>query len=301
MAITYGFFNSLNGDRVYNADQMSTYFKGLIGQGVFEDVGGALQVLANSGMTVQVQTGRAIVGPNLKWLENDAPYNVSINASHVTLNRYTAVVVQCDVTNRTVSIGTVDGTPATTPTKPAMTNTTTIQQICLAYVYVKAGATAITQANITDTRPNSAVCGWITGLINQVDTSTLFAQWQTAYEEFYAQMEAWEIQQKNAFDAWFQTLTDELQIGAYVKAFSKTATITSTTPLGQSLPLDMANYTYDDTDVFLVYINGLMAESGTDYSINSNLTPPYITFHMTNPVSETVDIKVIKSILGVSS
>ena len=111
MAITYGFFNSLNGDRVYNADQMSMYFKGLIGQGVFEDVGGALQVLANSGMTVQVQTGRAIVGPNLKWLENDAPYDVSINASHVTLNRYTAVVVQCDVTNRTISIITVDGTP----------------------------------------------------------------------------------------------------------------------------------------------------------------------------------------------
>ena len=301
MAITYGFFNSLNGDRVYNADQMSTYFKGLIGQGVFEDVGGALQVLANSGMTVQVQTGRAIVGPNLKWLENDAPYNVSINASHVTLNRYTAVVVQCDVTNRTVSIITVDGTPATNPTKPAITNTTTIQQICLAYVYVKAGATTITQANITDTRPNNNVCGWVTGLIKQVDTSTLFVQWQTAYEEFYAQMEAWEIQQKNAFDAWFETLTDELQIGAYVKAFSKTATITSTTPPGQSLPLDMANYTYDNTDVFLVYINGLMAEAGTDYNINPNLIPPYITFHMTNPVSETVEIKVIKSILGVSS
>lgn len=301
MAITYGFFNSLNGDRVYNADQMSTYFKGLIGQGVFENIGGALQVLANSGMTVQVASGRAIVGPNLKWLESDAPFDVTINASHVTLNRYTAVVVQCDVTNRTVSIITVDGIPATNPTKPAITNTTTIQQICLAYVYVKAGATTITQANITDTRANTSLCGWITGLIDQVDTSTLFVQWQTAYEEFYAQMEAWEIQQKNAFDAWFETLTDELQIGAYVKAFSKTETITSTTPAGQSVPLDMANYTYDNTDVFLVYINGLMAEAGTDYTINPNLIPPYITFHMDNPVSETVEIKVIKSILGVSS
>jgi hypothetical protein len=44
-----------------------------------------------------------------------------------------------------------------------------------------------------------------------------------------------------------------------------------------------------------------MAEAGTDYNINPNLIPPYITFHMTNPVSETVEIKVIKSILGVSS
>ena len=39
----------------------------------------------------------------------------------------------------------------------------------------------ITQAMITDFR-TSALCGYVTGLIKQVDTSTLFAQWQAAYE-----------------------------------------------------------------------------------------------------------------------
>ena len=70
MAITYGFFNSMGGDRTYNADQMSEYFSGLISDGVFENVGDALQVIPGDGMTAKVKTGRAII--KCKWLENDA-------------------------------------------------------------------------------------------------------------------------------------------------------------------------------------------------------------------------------------
>ena len=69
MAITCGFFNSIDGDRLYNADQMSTYFKGLIGQGVYNSVGGGLQVVAANNFSVDVKTGRAIVGDVLKWIE----------------------------------------------------------------------------------------------------------------------------------------------------------------------------------------------------------------------------------------
>ena len=62
MSITSGFFNSVNGDRTYNADQMSTYFKGLIGSGVYENVGGALQVLAGiAGLTGVVAFAPSIV------------------------------------------------------------------------------------------------------------------------------------------------------------------------------------------------------------------------------------------------
>ena len=40
MAVTYGFFNAIQQndgsyDRTYNADQMSTYFEGLVGDGVY--------------------------------------------------------------------------------------------------------------------------------------------------------------------------------------------------------------------------------------------------------------------------
>ena len=61
MSVTYGFFNSVNGDRVYNADQMSEYFNELVSNGVYESVGGALQVVPNTGMNVNVKTGRGII------------------------------------------------------------------------------------------------------------------------------------------------------------------------------------------------------------------------------------------------
>ena len=110
MSITYGFFNSLNGDRKYDADQMSEYFDGLVSNGVYENVGGALQVLASENMEVNVSTGRAII--NCKWLKNDAVLTLNIEQSHPTLDRYTAVVARLDVANRLITITTKDGTPA---------------------------------------------------------------------------------------------------------------------------------------------------------------------------------------------
>ena len=47
--VTYGFFNSVDGDRRYTADQMSNYFKGLISDGVYEGLGSALVVTAGDG------------------------------------------------------------------------------------------------------------------------------------------------------------------------------------------------------------------------------------------------------------
>ena len=41
MSVSSGFFNSLNGDRKYNAAQMSAIFDGLIIDGVFASIGTA--------------------------------------------------------------------------------------------------------------------------------------------------------------------------------------------------------------------------------------------------------------------
>lgn len=289
MAVTYGFFNSLNGDRTYNADQMSEYFKGLVSDGVYESVGNALQVLASAtpDMNVNVQTGRALI--DCKWCENDAVLTLPITAAHVTLNRYTAVVVQLDYTNRLISITTVDGTPATTPTKPAMTNTTVLKQICLAYVYVAAGVTSISQSAITDTRANTNICGWVTGLIEQVDTSTLFLQWQTAYQDYYNQMTA-------AYNSWFSTLTQDLTVGAYIQQYQKVVEIGAND--SKIIPLNMNGYTYEASDIFFVLLNGLVATEAYDYLIDTSKTPPEIHVNLVNATDELVDIRVLKSVIG---
>lgn len=298
MAITYGFFNAIKGsdgsyDRTYNADQMSTYFEGLVGDGVYESIGDAMQVVASSGMQVQVKSGRMLIGS--RWIKNDAAYPIAINAAHVTLNRYTAIVVRLDLSARTISIVAKDGDNATDPIKPTMTKSQTVKEMCLAYIYVGRGVTSISQANIEDTRPDNNVCGWVTGIVQQVDTSKLFLQWQTAYEEFYQQMQTWQQQQEAAFNTWFSALTDQLNVNTYIQRYHKTINMGTKNGV---FPLDMSGYTYAATDVLFVNVNGVMLTEEYDYILDTSKTPVEIHTNAELDAENILEITVLKSKIG---
>lgn len=285
MAITYGYFNSINGDRTYNADQMSEYFDGLVSNGVYESVGGALQVTAGSGMTVNVASGRGII--NCKWVKNDAVLTLDITQAHAVLNRYTAVVMRLDIVNRLIAITTKDGANASNPVKPTMQNDGTMVELCLAYIYVAATVTSITQANVEDMRASN-LCGWVTGLIEQVDTSQLFLQWQTAYENYYNEM-------TTEFNDWFSTLTSQLQVNTYIQKFYKRRVLDANS--SNVIPLDMTGYTYDPSDIISVYINGLYAAPDVYYYLDTSGSIPQL--HPSASASGTeVIIVVIKSQIG---
>ena len=182
---TSGFFNSVNGDRVYNAEQMSNIFEGLITDGVYESVGDKLAVQQNNGMTIQIASGRGWFGK--RWVNNDAPHLIELEASDVTLNRYAAVCVRVDTTDsgRTATPYIKYSDYATTPARPTMIRTETVKEYCLAYVYIKAGATAITASDIEDTRANTELCGWVTGLIEQLNSATLWTQWESLFNDWF--------------------------------------------------------------------------------------------------------------------
>lgn len=298
MAITYGFFNAIKQsdgtyDRTYNADQMSTYFEGLVSDGVYEAVDDSMQVLAATGMQVQVGAGRAII--DSKWIKNTAAYPLTINAAHVTLNRYTAIVIRLDLSARTIAITTKDGENATAPVKPTITNSETIKEMCLAYIYVGRGVTSISQANIEDTRPDNNVCGWVTGIVQQVDTSKLFLQWQTAYEEFYQQMQTWQQQQESAFDTWFSALTDQLNVNTYIQKFHKAINMGAKNGV---FPLDMSGYTYAASDVLFVNVNGVMLVEDYDYILDTSKTPVEIHTNADLDAENILEITVLKSKIG---
>ena len=244
-------------------------------------------------MNVKVGTGRALI--NCKWLENDATIVLPITAAAASYNRYTAVIVRLDVSARTMSITTKNGNYSTNPIKPTMTNTDLIKEICLAMIYVGKGVTSITQANIQDTRGTN-LCGWITGLIEQVDTSELYAQYQSAFNQYYNQMRA-------SFDAWFADLTQELNVDTYVEHYTKTITGNEIlTPRGYFSP---DGYTYASTDIFYVYINGLLGVEGTDYTLTRpqySYERPYYEINInTTDTSNVVVIECIKSVIGFES
>ena len=292
MAITSGFFNSLSGDRTYNASQMSEYFEGMVSDGVFANVGNALQVKAATGMEVNVQSGRAFI--DSRWMKNDAVHSITLNSAHVTLPRYTAIMVRLDETARTIEIVAVDGTPASSPLKPAVTRSSTIKELCLAYVYVPAGATTISQANITDMRASES-CGWVTGVIKQVDTSELFLQYQTAYETFYEQMQSWQEQQKAQFEAWFDTLTGQLQVNTHLEKYHKVIDIGTENGV---FPLDMVGYVYEETDIFMINVNGIMLTEVYDYLLDTSKTPVEIHTNATLEADNLLEITVLKSKIG---
>lgn len=185
MALTYGFFNSKEGDRRYNAKQFSSIFDGVIEDGVYMKIGGRLMVKASgNGFQVNVQTGRAWF--NHTWTLNDAIYAVQLPQPEVLLNKYVAVCLEVDERNaaRRNSIVTVSGTPATNPTYPTLTNTDLIHQHPLAYCLVKAGATAITQAEIVNAVGTSA-CPFVTGAVQNMNIDDLVARWESQFTQWY--------------------------------------------------------------------------------------------------------------------
>ena len=155
MAVTYGFFNSVNGDRKYNADQMSEYFRGIVSPGVFQHLDSGLAVSAGTGLAVSVAAGRAIIQD--RWIQNSAALNLTISAASESYGRKDAVVIRLDKSSRAISITVKTGTPAASPAAPEMTRSGGVYEMALAYVNVAAGATSVT---VTDKRSDSAVCGW---------------------------------------------------------------------------------------------------------------------------------------------
>ena len=184
MAVTYGFYDSLNHDRLYNAQQMSAIFDGIINDGVFMSVGNQLHTVAGTGMQVIVKSGRAWF--NSTWTLNDAEYPLSIDAADVLLTRIDAVVleVNSEVATRANTIKVVKGTPASTPAKPTLTNTATIHQHALAYVTVAKNITAITNSMI-EIVVGKTETPYVTAILQTTDITDLFNQWEDYFQTWF--------------------------------------------------------------------------------------------------------------------
>ena len=188
MAVTFGFYDSLNGDRKYTSVQFSYLFNSLIKDGVFMHIGEHLNVKESTGMQVNVGSGFAWF--NSTWTRNDADYPLTIAASDLLQVRIDAIVLEVNetVSSRTNSIKVITGTPASNPQKPTLTNTNDIHQYPLAYVTVGAGATSITQANIENCIGTDP-CPFVTGVLDTIDATTLISQWEAQFNEWFENLE----------------------------------------------------------------------------------------------------------------
>lgn len=214
MSVSSGFFNSLNGDRKYNAAQMSAIFDGVIIDGVFASIGTAFAVKAAGGLTVNVGIGKAWFDHT--WTVNDSILPMTAPEAEVLLDRIDAVVLEVNgmesVRNNTIKF--VKGNPSSAPSRPTLTNEGNVHQYPLCYIYRKYGTAVINQADITPMVGTEST-PFVTGILQTISLDELLGKWQDELDRFTdarsKEVDDWIAQEESDFTAWFNKMKADLQ------------------------------------------------------------------------------------------
>lgn len=214
MSVSSGFFNSLNGDRKYDAAQMSAIFDGLIIDGVFASIGTAFAVKAAGGLTVNVGIGKAWFDHT--WTVNDSILPMTAPEAEVLLDRIDAVVLEVNGTEsvRENTIKFVKGNPSSAPSRPTLTNEGNVHQHPLCYIYRKYGTAVINQADITPMVGTEST-PFVTGILQTISLDELLGKWQDELDRFTdarsQEVDDWIAQEESDFTAWFNKMKADLQ------------------------------------------------------------------------------------------
>lgn len=195
-------------DREYGSADIREVVGKLIGNGVYATPATNMQVVANTGLTVKVQ-------PGCCWIKG--AYGCVDTAETLTLEtssggRTDLIVARfsTDLSYRSIRVMVVKGTDGNSAA-PALTRTATNYDIQLAQIIVRSGASTISQSDITDMRFNKSVCGIVTGVVDQIDATDLFAQYNTAFNEKLNASQSTLDAKLAAFQSSFDTFFNSMQ------------------------------------------------------------------------------------------
>lgn len=138
-------------------------------------------VTPGGGYTVKVSGGRAWVHP-AKYVGysiiKQEPDTLTLPLADAQRPRIDRVVLRYDAAARKSYLLVLEGTPASTPTAPAISRTNLLYDLCLAQITRPAGSTAITAGNITDTRLDESLCGVMSDGMTRIPTDQLLKEAQ---------------------------------------------------------------------------------------------------------------------------
>ena len=168
----------------YDADDASGYLATRL-SGVYsaeED----FSVTAQGGLSVQVSAGQAWVRPARfkgRSIIMEQPTTVVLTEADPVRSRIDRVVLRYDASAKKTSLQVLEGVPNSAgPAAPAITRTELIYDLCLAEIKRPAGSTAVTAADIYDTRADETVCGVMRDGVHGIPTGTLVQQWKAVIE-----------------------------------------------------------------------------------------------------------------------
>ncbi len=190
------FYNSIDGDRTYDAEDFTTWLKPFFVSGVFYD---DLQVTSSGGMGVTVDTGYVNIEGKVKFF--DEVTNLTLDRAHSTLDRIDNIIVRRNDTDRDITIMVQKGTNSENPIPPTPVRENNIYDLVLCQVLISAASTSISQSNITDTRMDSELCGWVAATVKEIDFEQISLQWQSFIQQFKRENE-------DSFTNWYDGIKE---------------------------------------------------------------------------------------------
>ena len=145
-------------------------------------------------LSLTVSAGQAWVRPSRckgRSIIMEQPTTLTLTAADPVRTRIDRVVLRYDAAARQTRLQVLEGTPdSASPTAPAHTRTARVYDLCLAEITRPAGSTAITAADVTDTRADEDICGVMRDGVTGIPTAQLIAQWRAAQAELETQLRA---------------------------------------------------------------------------------------------------------------
>lgn len=181
MAEKYGFFNAVETssgvyDRTYHAEDFASYFSKFISNGVFVNPTDGLKVSIQSGLKVTVKAGSAYIDGYYYELTENKTLTILVNSSSYV--QEDSVVIRLNKTNRKMSLELKQN-------DVSVSRTSTVKELQLATIRKPVGATNLVASDVTDMRPYNEVCGFVTGVVQQISTSDLFSQFTAMFNEWF--------------------------------------------------------------------------------------------------------------------
>ena len=168
----------------YDADDAAGYLATRL-SGVYsaeED----FSVTAQGGLSVQVSAGQAWVRPARfkgRSIIMEQPTTVVLTEADPVRSRIDRIVLRYDAAAKKTSLQVLDGTPdSAAPAAPAISRTELVYDLCLAEIRRPAGSTSVTAADITDTRADETVCGFMRDGVTGIPTGTLVQQFRAVID-----------------------------------------------------------------------------------------------------------------------
>ena len=187
MAVSSGFFNSVNHDRLYDAEQFSSIFDGIILDGVYENFGEAFKVTAYSEAndTVIVGTGRAWFDHT--WTYNDSQFSITLDPPNEMLDRVDMIVIDVNREQgvRQNTIKYVRGMEST-PTKPVpLIKEDLHKQYPIAYIKITHGESKVISQSSIENKVGSSDCPVVTSFLEAMNLANMWSQLDSEFREWW--------------------------------------------------------------------------------------------------------------------